>query len=54
MNQPVFKQQDESKEPSVEPPQQEAPRPSFKFDDTNPAIYGEDLDVPAFIRRQQD
>ena len=54
MNQPVFKQQDESKEPSVESPQQEAPRPSFKFDDTNPAIYGEDLDVPAFIRRQQD
>ena len=54
MNQPVFKQQDESKEPSVEPPQQEDPRPSFKFDDTNPAIYGEDLDVPAFIRRQQD
>ena len=36
--------------------QQEDPQPSFKFDDTNPAIYGkeEDLDVPAFIRRQQD
>ncbi len=54
MNQPVFKQQDESVEPSIEEPQQEAPRPSFKFDDTNPAIYGEDLDVPAFIRRQKD
>ena len=54
MNQPVFKQQDESVEPSIEKPQQEAPRPSFKFDDTNPAIYGEDLDVPAFIRRQKD
>jgi len=54
MNQPVFKQQGESVELPVEEPQQEAPRPSFKFDDTNPAIYGEDLDVPAFIRRQQE
>ena len=54
MNQPVFKQQDESVEPSIEEPQQETSRPSFKFDDTNPAIYGEDLDVPAFIRRQKD
>ena len=54
MNQPVFKQQDDAEEPTVEAPQQETPKPSFKFDDTNPAIYGEDLDVPAFIRRQQD
>jgi len=55
VNQPVFKQQDELVEPSVEATEQEAPKPSFKFDDTNPAIYGkEDLDVPAFIRRQQD
>ena len=54
MNQPVFKQQDDPEEPTVEAPQQESPKPSFKFDDTNPAIYGEDLDVPAFIRRQQD
>ena len=55
VNQPVFKQQNESVEPSVEATEQEAPQPSFKFDDTNPAIYGkEDLDVPAFIRRQQD
>ena len=55
MNQPVFKQQDESVEPSVESTEQETPQPSFKFDDTNPAIYGkEDLDVPDFIRRQQD
>ena len=54
MNQPVFKQQDESVELTVEERQQEDPRPSFKFDDTNPTIYGEDLDVPAFIRRQQD
>ncbi len=54
VNQPVYKQ-DESVEPSVEATEQETPQPSFKFDDTNPAIYGkEDLDVPAFIRRQQD
>jgi len=51
VNQPVY----ESVEPSVEATEQETPQPSFKFDDTNPAIYGkEDLDVPAFIRRQQD
>ena len=57
VNQPVFKQQNEMVEqPSVDTSQQEDPQPSFKFDDTNPAIYGkeEDLDVPAFIRRQQD
>ena len=55
MNQPVFKQQDETVEPSIEANEQDTPQPSFKFDDTNPAIYGkEDLDVPAFIRRQQD
>jgi len=57
VNQPVFKQQNEMiEQPSVDTSQQEDPRPSFKFDDTNPAIYGkeEDLDVPAFIRRQQD
>ena len=50
----TIKQQDDAEEPTVEAPQQETPKPSFKFDDTNPAIYGEDLDVPAFIRRQQD
>jgi cell division protein FtsZ len=55
INQPVFRQQDETVEPSKEVSEQETPQPSFKFDDTNPAIYGkEDLDVPAFIRRQQD
>jgi len=54
VNQPVYKQ-DESIESSIEATEQETPQPSFKFDDTNPAIYGkEDLDVPAFIRRQQD
>ena len=54
VNAPVFTQQQEPAAPAAEQLQPEAPKPSFKFDDTNPAIYGEDLDVPAFIRRQQD
>ena len=29
-------------------------KPSLFFDDTNQPIYGNDLDVPAFIRRQHD
>ena len=48
VNQPVFKQQNEMiEQPSVDTSQQEDPQPSFKFDDTNPAIYGkeEDLDL---------
>jgi cell division protein FtsZ len=54
INAPVFAQQQEPPTGTVEPLQMEAPKPSFKFDDTNSTIYGEDLDVPAFIRRQQD
>ena len=57
INAPVFTRQQEPAAPptgAIEPLQMEAPKPSFKFDDTNPTIYGEDLDVPAFIRRQQD
>ena len=57
INAPVFTRQQEPAAPptgSAEPLQMEAPKPSFKFDDTNSPIYGEDLDVPAFIRRQQD
>jgi cell division protein FtsZ len=54
INAPVFAQQQEQPTGAVEPLQMEAPKPSFKFDDTNSTIYGEDLDVPAFIRRQQD
>jgi len=54
INAPVFAQQQEPATLPAETLQPEAPTPSFKFDDTNTAIYGEDLDVPAFIRRQQD
>ena len=54
VNAPVFTQQQEPATPAAEQLQPEAPKPSFTFDDTNTAIYGEDLDVPAFIRRQQD
>ncbi len=28
--------------------------PKFHFDDTNSVIYGDDLEIPAFIRRQQE
>jgi cell division protein FtsZ len=35
-------------------PSKEKPKPTLFFDDTNPPIYGNDLDVPAFIRRQHD
>jgi len=54
INAPVFAQQQEPATLPAETLQPEAPQPSFKFDDTKTAIYGEDLDVPAFIRRQQD
>ena len=57
INAPVFTRQQEPAAPptgAAEPLQMEAPKPSFKFDDTSSPIYGEDLDVPAFIRRQQD
>ena len=57
INAPVFTRQQEPAAPptgAAEPLQMEAPKPSFKFDDTNSPIYGEDLDVPAFNRRQQD
>lgn len=29
-------------------------QPTFFFDDNNPAIFGSDLDIPAFIRRQHE
>ena len=53
-NAPVFAQRQEPATLPAETLQTDAPKPSFKFDDRNTAIYGEDLDVPAFIRRQQD
>ena len=35
-------------------PPVESPKPTLFFDDTNPPIYGNDLEVPAFIRRQHE
>ena len=29
-------------------------KPAMLFDESNQPLYGNDLDVPAFIRRQQD
>jgi cell division protein FtsZ len=31
-----------------------AEKPRLLFDDNNPVLYGSDLEIPAFIRRQQD
>ncbi len=52
MNMPlhVQKSQPEDNDPSrVEPN-----KPKFHFDDENPVIYGNDLEIPAFIRRQHE
>jgi len=35
-------------------PEIEKPKATMFFDDTNPPIYGNDLEVPAFIRRQHE
>lgn len=54
VNKPLHAQ----KEPSVEEPKIEPilQRPVLTFDDTqdSPVIYGQDLQIPAFIRRQHD
>jgi len=34
--------------------QDESLKPKLFFDDTKPPLYGNDLEVPAFIRRQHD
>ena len=44
-------------QPEELPPQQpmiEKRKTTLFFDDTNPPIYGNDLEIPAFIRRQHD
>jgi len=49
LNVPLHNQKGEQI-PAVEP----APKSktAFRFDDTKPVIYGDDLEIPAFIRRQ--
>ena len=52
-NRPLYVQQDTE----VTPEEPEKPKPVMKFDDTQEkpvVIYGQDLQVPAFIRRQHD
>ena len=49
------KKMNEEQEAEVTPPPvEEPPAQQFHFDDTNPVIYGDELEVPAFIRRQQE
>lgn len=38
----------------LEEPRNIEKRPRLFFDDSSPAIYGSDLDIPAFIRRQHE
>lgn len=48
-NQKITNEQDDTQKELTQPTSSK-----FHFDDTNPVIYGNDLDVPAFIRRQQE
>lgn len=49
------KKMNEEQEAEVTPPPvEQPPAQQFHFDDTNPVIYGDELEVPAFIRRQQE
>jgi len=49
------KKMNEEQESEVTPPPvEQPPAQQFHFDDTNPVIYGDELEVPAFIRRQQE
>ena len=49
-----FHQQPKQEELIPQEPVVEIPKTTKFFDDTNAPIYGNDLDVPAFIRRQHD
>ena len=35
-------------------PEDEKPKPNILIDDDNPVIYGNDIEIPAFIRRQHE
>jgi len=54
VNKPLHVQKDVVTEESAE--EIEEPKPVLTFDDTedSPVIYGQDLQIPAFIRRQHD
>ena len=52
MNQPLYSQKEDDSDQ-----RSKMEKPTIKFDDTEETptvIYGKDLQVPAFIRRQQD
>ena len=53
-NVPLFNQKMTNEQESTQPELTQPTASKFHFDDTNPVIYGNDLDVPAFIRRQQE
>tara|TARA_Y100001934_G_scaffold198258_1_gene233683 strand:- start:419 stop:1630 length:1212 start_codon:yes stop_codon:yes gene_type:complete len=54
MNKPLHAQKDNDKADLVE--EETSKNPVLTFDDTNesPVIYGKDLEIPAFIRKQHD
>ena len=52
-NVPLHQKEPEEEVASQQPTLEKAKSPLF-FDDTDPPIYGNDLEVPAFIRRQHD
>jgi hypothetical protein len=51
-NVPLFNQKIVEEHEPVQPGITQPPASKFQFDDT--VIYGDELDVPAFIRRQQE
>mgnify|MGYP000731187315 FL=1 len=53
-NVPLFNQKIVDDQTADNSGQLHVPTSKFHFDDTNPVIYGDDLDIPAFIRRQQE
>jgi cell division protein FtsZ len=53
-NVPLFNQKMMNEQEGTQPELTQPTASKFHFDDTNPVIYGNDLDVPAFIRRQQE
>ncbi len=53
-NVPLFNQKMTNEQEDTQTELTQPTASKFHFDDTNPVIYGNDLDVPAFIRRQQE
>lgn len=52
MNMPLHVQKSQTQIDDKQNPEPE--KPKFHFDDDDPVIYGNDLEIPAFIRRQHD